>query len=61
MQGILMLGFGLVSGVIIGFFIKTLSYERKSRNIEQEKLMSYKDGYKKGFDDGYELQKSHLK
>ena len=61
MQDILILGIGLVSGVIIGLFIKTLSYAKTNRNIEHEKLMSYKDGYKKGFDDGYDLKKSHTK
>ena len=52
-----------VTGIAIGslMMIIILSFLKANEQggIEQEKLMAYKDGYKKGLDDGYDLKKQH--
>jgi hypothetical protein len=61
MQGILMLILGLVAGGTIGVVIMALLSASKQADLEHEKLMAYKDGYQKGYDDGYALKQSHMK
>lgn len=61
MHGILIFGLGAIAGATIGIFIMALRYTSKKADFEHEKLMSYSDGYKKGYDDGYALQKKHFK
>lgn len=60
-QDILIFVAGLFVGGALGVFIMALLITAKQSDMESERIMSYKDGYKKGFDDGYETQKSHLK
>lgn len=61
MQNILLFGLGLVVGVVFSIFLIALLSANKRDDIEHEKLVSFKEGYQKGFDDGCELHKSHLK
>ena len=56
-----MLGIGFVVGEIVLLIILAFFKANKPDEIISEKLKSYEEGYKKGFDDGYELQKSHVK
>lgn len=60
-QDILIFVAGLFVGGSLGVFIMALLIAGKQSDVESERIMSYKDGYQKGFDDGYELQKSHTK
>jgi uncharacterized membrane-anchored protein YhcB (DUF1043 family) len=61
MQEILIFGLGIMVGAAIGVVIMSLLNISKKADLENEKLMEYKNGYQKGFDDGYDLQKSHTK
>ena len=61
MQNFLLMVLGTFIGIGVDELLTPLFCKNKKYNIEQEKLASYKEGYKKGFDDGYELQKTHLK
>ena len=60
-QDILLVFSGMVVGCAIGIFIMAMLISGKQSDIESERIMSYKDGYQKGFDDGYALKKSHTK
>lgn len=61
MQDVLIFALGLVAGATIGIFIMALLNIGKKNDFDHEKLMSYTDGYQKGYDDGYDLKKSHMK
>lgn len=60
-QDILIFVAGLFVGGAVGLLVMALLIVGKQSDIESERIMSYKDGYQKGFDDGYALQKSHTK
>ena len=53
---ILIFGFGLLVGFVLTVTLIALLSANKLDDIEQEKLQCYKQGYKKGFNDGYEQQ-----
>lgn len=55
----LIFGLGIVLGSVIMMFLMALLSAKKQGDMEHEKLMAYKDGYQKGFDDGYELRYKH--
>ena len=61
MHEILWFIFGLFAGGTMAIILMSMLAAGKKFDIESEKQMSYKEGYQKGFDDGYELQKSHTK
>lgn len=61
MHDLIIFGTGCVVGEIVLLILLALFRANKPDEIISEKLKSYEEGYKKGFDDGYELQKSHLK
>ena len=61
MQDLIMFFIGLFAGGTIAVIITSMLVAGKRFDIETEKQMVYKEGYQKGFDDGYELQKSHTK
>ena len=61
MHGLIMLGVGFAVGEIVLLILLAFFKANKPDEIISEKLKSYEEGYKKGFDDGYELQKSHVK
>ena len=55
----------IATSVLFGAFItlivmSVLAISKKSDN-ELEKMRCYKEGYQKGFDDGYDLKQCHLK
>lgn len=60
-QNILLFAFGAILGAAFGIFLVAMLSANKQEDITHEKLERYKEGYQKGFDDGYELKKSHLK
>lgn len=61
MHDLIMLGIGFVVGEIVLLILLAILNANKPDEIIHKKLTSYEEGYKKGFDDGYELQKSHVK
>lgn len=61
MQYFLIFIFGLLVGATIGIFIMALFNISKQGDLEHEKQMAYKDGYQKGFDAGYDFEKSRTK
>jgi hypothetical protein len=50
-----------IFGFIVGVGLVALFSANKPDEKEYEKAEKYKQGYEKGFKDGCELQKSHLK
>lgn len=60
-HGLLIFFLGIVVGTTCAIFLMALLSANKKDDMEHAKLESYKDGYQKGFDDGYYLQNSHIK
>ena len=61
MKDILMLGLGLAAGVTIGIFIMAMFFTSKKADFDHEKLIAYKDGYQKGYEDACSVQTSPTK
>lgn len=61
MQYLLIFGLGLVLGTGLGISLMVIKKDHKSDKLERVNLDRYKEGYQKGFDDGYDLKQSHLK
>lgn len=61
MQYLLIFGLGLVLGTGLGISLMVSKKDHKSDKLERVNLDRYKEGYQKGFDDGYDLKQSHLK
>lgn len=52
---------GVVLGTFLSIALFALMNASKQEDVALEKLTIYKDGYQKGYDDGYELRNSHMK
>lgn len=61
MPNLIMFGLGFVAGAIVMILIIALLKANKPDEILSEKFMSYEEGYRVGFDDGYELRQNHYK
>ena len=61
MPNLLMFGLGFMVGAIVMIFIIALLNGNKHDEVLSEKFMSYEEGYRVGFDDGYELRQNHYK
>ena len=55
----LIFGLGVFVGTVVMVLVLSLLSMNKKDDAEHEKRMAYKDGYEKGFDDGYELRYKH--
>ena len=61
MHDLIIFGLGLACGIGVGIAFMVWKKSRKSDVIKRVDLDQYKEGYQKGFDDGYDLKQSHLK
>ena len=57
---ILLFALGTFVGAALTILLIALLSANKRDDLAHEKWMSFKDGYEKGYDDGYELRKSRL-
>lgn len=57
----LLVGLGIVIGAVSTLILIALTSANGKDDIEHEKLVSYKEGYQRGYDDGYELRQSYMK
>ena len=48
-------------GALICLIVVSMLTIGKKADVDSEKAECYKEGYQKGFDDGYDLKQCHLK
>lgn len=57
-----MYGFMLLSiGAFICLIVVSMLTIGKKADVDSEKMHCYKEGYEKGFDDGYNLKQNQMK
>ena len=61
MHDLILIATGIVIGMVITIVIMSLCAISKKADEELEKMRCYKEGYQKGFDDGYDLKQCHFK
>lgn len=61
MTNLIFFGLGFIAGAFVMILIIALLNANKPDEILSEKLNGYEEGYRVGFDDGYELRQNHYK